>query len=229
MKKKTRVTAARTAKRRRSGRAVGKVAPPRTTAAKAPAPRSRPPAASDPTRPALRRLRAQLARAQARINELEAAADIDFLLEIPNRRGFERELDRAIAYIKRYQASGALILLDVDRLKPINDAFGHAAGDQVLKAIVAALLRHVRASDVIGRLGGDEFATAVVESQRDRRSRQGGVAGTGGRSAQLRVWWPHGEGGRLRRRRYSRPPQASRPRPGTSRQRDVYAQGAAAA
>src|SRR4029078_4978179 len=55
-------------------------------------------------------------------------------------------------------ASGALIVLDVDRLKPINDAFGHAAGDQVLKAIVKTLLAHVRASDVIGRLGGDEFA-----------------------------------------------------------------------
>jgi diguanylate cyclase (GGDEF)-like protein len=99
-----------------------------------------------------------LARALARINELEAAADIDFLLEIPNRRGFEREFNRSIAFIKRYQASGALILLDVDRLKPINDAFGHAAGDQVLKAVVVALLRQVRASDVIGRLGGDEFA-----------------------------------------------------------------------
>ena len=99
-----------------------------------------------------------MARAQARIKELEAAADNDFLLEIPNRRGFERELNRSIAYINRYQASGALIVLDVDRLKPINDAFGHAAGDQVLKAVVTALLRHVRASDVIGRLGGDEFA-----------------------------------------------------------------------
>jgi len=158
MTKKTRVTAARTAKRRKSGRAVGKVALPRKIAAQASTPPSRPPAASDPAKPALRRLRARLARAQARINQLEAAADIDFLLEIPNRRGFERELNRAIAYIKRYQASGALILLDVDRLKPINDAFGHAAGDQVLKAVVAALLRHVRASDVIGRLGGDEFA-----------------------------------------------------------------------
>jgi diguanylate cyclase (GGDEF)-like protein len=157
MKKKTRVTAARTAKHRKSGHAVGKVAPPRKTAA-APPPRSRPPGASDPARPALRRLRAQLARALARINELEAAADIDFLLEIPNRRGFEREFNRSIAFIKRYQASGALILLDVDRLKPINDAFGHAAGDQVLKAVVVALLRQVRASDVIGRLGGDEFA-----------------------------------------------------------------------
>ena len=102
--------------------------------------------------------RRQLARANARIEELQASADTDFLLDIPNRRGFERELQRAIAYIKRYHASGALIVLDVDRLKPINDAFGHAAGDSVLKAIVKTLLGHVRSSDVIGRLGGDEFA-----------------------------------------------------------------------
>ena len=106
----------------------------------------------------LRRLRKQLAKALATIGELQAAADIDYLLDIPNRRGFERELHRSIAYIQRYGASGALIVLDVDRLKPINDAFGHGAGDEVLKAVVSVLLRHVRASDVIGRLGGDEFA-----------------------------------------------------------------------
>jgi diguanylate cyclase (GGDEF)-like protein len=106
----------------------------------------------------IRRLRTQLAEALARIEELQASADTDFLLDIPNRRGFERELHRSIAYIKRYHASGALIVLDVDRLKPINDAFGHAAGDQVLKAIVEALIAQVRSSDVIGRLGGDEFA-----------------------------------------------------------------------
>ena len=106
----------------------------------------------------VRRLKAQLADARARITELEASADTDFLLGIFNRRGFERELQRSIAYIRRYQATGALIVLDVDRLKPINDAFGHAAGDAVLKAVVAALLRHVRSSDLIGRLGGDEFA-----------------------------------------------------------------------
>ena len=158
MKKKTGVTAARTAKRCKSGRAVGKAATPREGRAKSPAPRSRPAAATDPAKPVIRRLRALLARAQARIKELEAAADNDFLLEIPNRRGFERELHRSIAYIHRYQGSGALILLDVDRLKPINDEFGHAAGDQVLKAVVTALLRHVRVSDLIGRLGGDEFA-----------------------------------------------------------------------
>ena len=48
-------------------------------------------------------------------------------------------------------------MLDVDRLKPINDTFGHAAGDIVLKGVVAVLMRHVRSSDVVGRLGGDEF------------------------------------------------------------------------
>ena len=151
MKKKTRVPAARPAKRRKA--AVGrKSAPP-------PAPATRSPAgAPDDTKSAIRRLRSQLAQAQARIDQLEASADTDFLLDILNRRGFERELDRSIAYIKRYHASGAVIVLDVDRLKPINDAFGHAAGDQVLKAVVAVLARYVRASDVIGRLGGDEFA-----------------------------------------------------------------------
>jgi diguanylate cyclase (GGDEF)-like protein len=120
----------------------------------------------------IRRLRSQLAEAQSRIEALEAAADQDFLLDIPNRRGFERELTRAIAYIQRYHASGALIVLDVDRLKPINDAYGHAAGDEVLQAIVAVLLRQVRSSDVIGRLGGDEFALLLWNlSETDARAK----------------------------------------------------------
>lgn len=102
-------------------------------------------------------LKAELAAAQARIDELQAWADTDFLLDIYNRRGFERELDRSLAYMRRYKATGALVVLDVDRLKPINDTFGHAAGDAVLKGVVAVLMRHVRSSDVVGRLGGDEF------------------------------------------------------------------------
>ena len=119
---------------------------------------TRRPAAKHDAKAEIQRLKTQLAKATARIEQLQAAADTDFLLGIPNRRGFERELGRAIAYIQRYHASGALIVLDVDRLKPINDNFGHAAGDQVLKAIVAVLSRQIRSSDVIGRLGGDEFA-----------------------------------------------------------------------
>jgi len=154
MKKKTRVATAGAAKRRKSGVAERKPAPSRDPRSSSP----RPPVTPGDAKLTIRRLEAQLAQAQARIGELQASADIDFLLDIPNRRGFERELNRSIAYIKRYRASGALIVLDVDRLKPINDAFGHAAGDHVLKAIVAVLLRHVRSSDMIGRLGGDEFA-----------------------------------------------------------------------
>jgi diguanylate cyclase (GGDEF)-like protein len=120
----------------------------------------------------VRRLEAQLAEAQAKIAELRASAETDFLLDILNRRGFARELTRAVAFIARYGATGALIVLDVDRLKPINDAFGHAAGDAVLKAVVGVLRRHVRASDVIGRLGGDEFVLLLWNvSEADARAK----------------------------------------------------------
>ena len=149
MKKKTTARPSGAAKRRKRAAAGGKVLVRRA------APR---PAAKGDAKAAIRRLKTQLGKAQAQIEALQAAADTDFLTGIPNRRGFERELGRAIAYIQRYHASGALIVLDVDRLKPINDNFGHAAGDQVLKAIVAVLSRQIRSSDVIGRLGGDEFA-----------------------------------------------------------------------
>ena len=158
----------------------------------------------------IRRLRTQLAQALKRIEELQAQADTDFLLDIPNRRGFERELNRAISYIKRYHASGALIVLDVDRLKPINDAFGHAAGDQVLKAVAAELSRHVRSSDVVGRLGGDEFAVLLWNlSETDAKAKAG--AGTGHRPAQFRLSRPHRHRGRIGRRSHSRPACGSRP------------------
>jgi diguanylate cyclase (GGDEF)-like protein len=159
----------------------------------------------------LRRLRTELAAARKHIAELEASANTDFLLDIPNRRGFERELDRAVAYIKRYQASAALIVLDVDRLKPINDAFGHAAGDEVLKSIAATLTRQVRASDMVGRLGGDEFGVllwnlsetdmrvkaAALEQAIDRLSFVfGGQRVTAGASAGVAILGPHAQAGR---------------------------------
>ena len=151
MKKKSGVKASLAAKRQKAA-AAGKAVVRRATSARPNA------AAKDDARGEIRRLKAQLAKATARIEELQAAAETDFLLQIPNRRGFERELARAVSYIQRYHAAGALIVLDVDRLKPVNDQFGHAAGDEVLKAIVAVLSRQIRSSDVIGRLGGDEFA-----------------------------------------------------------------------
>ena len=159
----------------------------------------------------LRRLRTELAAARKHIAELEASANTDFLLDIPNRRGFERELDRAVAYIKRYQASAALIVLDVDRLKPINDAFGHAAGDEVLKSIAATLTRQVRASDMVGRLGGDEFGVLLWNlSETDMRVKAaaleqaidglsfvfGGQRVTAGASAGVAILGPHAQAGR---------------------------------
>ena len=105
----------------------------------------------------IRRLERQLAEAHARINELQTQAETDGLLNVLNRRGLERELARALAYIVRYGATAALIYLDIDKLKPVNDTYGHAAGDEVLKAVVGLLRQHVRASDVVARVGGDEF------------------------------------------------------------------------
>ncbi len=112
-------------------------------------------------RAAIRRLKSRLAAAQARIADLDASADTDHLLGVLNRRGFERELRRSVGPTSGVIMRGALFVLDVDRLKPINDAFGHAAGDAVLKAVVGALSRDVRSSDLIGRLGGDEFAVLL--------------------------------------------------------------------
>jgi diguanylate cyclase (GGDEF)-like protein len=186
-------------------------APPRRSRqpAKRAAPRREP--AADGAKPTIRRLRGELARALRKIEELQASADTDFLLGIPNRRGFERELARALAYIKRYRASGALVVLDVDRLKPINDAFGHAAGDQVLKAIVAVLTSQVRSSDIVGRLGGDEFALllwnlsetdakakmAALEEAIDRLTFQfQGSTITAGASAGIAMLGSHAEAGR---------------------------------
>lgn len=107
------------------------------------------------------RIAADLDASRKRIRELEARIDIDPLTETLNRRGFERELKRSLAYVKRYGASAALVYLDLDGFKPVNDRHGHAAGDAVLKAIAAALIRRVRASDVVARIGGDEFVVLL--------------------------------------------------------------------
>jgi diguanylate cyclase (GGDEF)-like protein len=106
-------------------------------------------------------LAAQLKDSRARIHDLEARVDIDPLTDVLNRRGFARELKRSLAYVKRYGTSAALVYVDLDEFKPVNDRHGHGAGDLVLKAIAAALVRSVRASDVVARLGGDEFVVLL--------------------------------------------------------------------
>src|SRR5215813_937567 len=107
------------------------------------------------------RLKREIAVARARIGELEARADIDPLLDIFNRRGFERELKRALAQVKRYGTKAALMFVDLDGFKGINDRHGHGAGDALLKAVARELIGNVRASDIVGRIGGDEFGVLI--------------------------------------------------------------------
>jgi diguanylate cyclase (GGDEF)-like protein len=199
--------ASKAAKGRKSAAAGRKAAQPQAPRRTA-APRG---GKSNDGKPTVQRLRRELARALAEVEQLKASSETDFLLDILNRRGFERELARSIAFIKRYGASGALLVLDVDRLKPINDAFGHAAGDQVLKAVVATLLSQIRSSDVIGRLGGDEFALLLWNlSETDARAKAAsleqaidglsftfrGRTVAAGASAGVAILGPHAEAGR---------------------------------
>jgi diguanylate cyclase (GGDEF)-like protein len=106
-------------------------------------------------------MRERLKAARRRIADLEAVVETDALTGVLNRRGFERELRRSIAYVQRYGATAAVLFADVDALKPINDRHGHAAGDVVLAAAAQALVAHVRVSDVVARLGGDEFGVIL--------------------------------------------------------------------
>jgi len=105
----------------------------------------------------IERLQGELRAERARLKELEASADSDALTGIFNRRGFDRELRRSLAYVQRYWTRAALMYVDLDGFKPVNDGYGHAAGDAILKAVAARLTGSVRASDTVARLGGDEF------------------------------------------------------------------------
>ncbi|MGO9900949.1 MAG: diguanylate cyclase domain-containing protein [Solirubrobacteraceae bacterium] len=100
------------------------------------------------------------------VNELELRylADHDGLTGLLNRRRFEQELRRVIAETARYGQPGALLLLDVDHFKSINDTLGHLAGDQILVGVAEALRGVLRETDSAVRLGGDEFAVLLPQT-----------------------------------------------------------------
>lgn len=96
---------------------------------------------------------------QARIDALR-----DSLTGLYNRRGWDKLLDAEEHRCKRYGHTACVFSIDVDGLKLVNDQFGHAAGDKMLKRVAAAIKESVRDSDVVARLGGDEFGVLSVES-----------------------------------------------------------------
>ncbi len=93
--------------------------------------------------------------------KLQHLADHDPLTGLLNRRSFNRELDRQLARTNRYGAEGALMLLDLDHFKHVNDTLGHGAGDQLIGSVARTLRDRLRESDVVARLGGDEFAVLL--------------------------------------------------------------------
>ena len=99
---------------------------------------------------------------RARQREARQLAEIDPLTDLANRRGFEAHLRQAIAHMERTGQAATLMFIDLDRFKPVNDTWGHLAGDAVLWAVATALREAVRDSDVVARLGGDEFAVILA-------------------------------------------------------------------
>ena len=93
--------------------------------------------------------------------ELRHLADHDPLTGLLNRRRFEQVLDLHVADVARYGPRGALIVLDLDHFKYVNDALGHHAGDELILSVATILRDRLRESDTLARLGGDEFAVLL--------------------------------------------------------------------
>jgi len=115
----------------------------------------------------IERLRTEVAALIVRAETAEALADHDVLTRALNRRGFMTVLNRSMAYCRRHEVEAALLYLDMDGFKGVNDGLGHAAGDAALMAVADLLLANVRESDAVGRLGGDEFALLLMNAGAD--------------------------------------------------------------
>jgi diguanylate cyclase (GGDEF)-like protein len=96
--------------------------------------------------------------------ELRYLADHDPLTALLNRRAFRSRLDTYVNFSARYGGRGAVMVIDVDGLKEVNDQLGHQQGDNLIRRVAASLRERVRATDIVARLSGDEFAVLVPQS-----------------------------------------------------------------
>ena len=112
----------------------------------------------------LKALNKELEERKALESKLRRLATTDELTGIMNRRHLFDCLRQELRRAERYDTSLALLMFDVDHFKQINDTYGHAAGDQVLKAVVGICQQVLRENDLFGRIGGEEFVVALLET-----------------------------------------------------------------
>ena len=142
----------------------------------------------------------------SRSRELESQANTDPLTGLGNLRALQRQLATLLDVRKRYQHPFAVLLMDIDGLKRINDSHGHPAGDRVLMQVGMSLRRSIRSVDTAARIGGDEFCVLAAGAGPEERGEAGAPAS---RPRSRRRW----------RRPATRPSpsrSAWRPRPSTA-------------
>jgi diguanylate cyclase (GGDEF)-like protein len=109
-------------------------------------------------------VRGALDRAEKTEAELRYLADHDPLTGLLNRRRFRTELDQYVNFTARYGGRGAVMVIDIDGLKEVNDRFGHQAGDTLIRRVAEILGERVRTTDLVARLSGDEFAVLMPQT-----------------------------------------------------------------
>jgi len=109
-------------------------------------------------------VQAALERAEKTEAELRYLADHDPLTGLVNRRRFRAELDQYVSFSARYGGQGAVMVIDIDGLKQVNDKLGHQPGDNLLRRLAGIFRERVRTTDIVARLSGDEFAVLVPQS-----------------------------------------------------------------
>src|SRR5437899_9971644 len=113
------------------------------------------------------------------LEQLEHRSITDPLTGLYNRYHFDAALQREIARCRRYGVALSLLLVDIDRLKPLNDRWGHQAGERALSRVSAAIQKGLRGTDIAARIGGDEFAIKIGRASCRERVETSEAGGAG--------------------------------------------------